>query len=170
MGKIVLIGAMVVMAGLMSCQDQTAGNAETEAVSDSPTAAVTPTDTSTAIGNADTSASQPSIVSDAPLTNFTGVYTGVLPCADCEGIETQLTLNENKTYSISRKYLGKEDDRPFVSNGRWEWMSNNAMKLNDPSGPPTLIYVMEGKVLMLDRSGNRVTGNLADKYYLFKAK
>lgn len=170
MGKIVLIGVMVVMAGLMSCQNQAAGNAEAEAVPDSATTAVTATDTSSVMGTTDTSAGQSSIVSDAPLTNFTGVYTGVLPCADCEGIETQLTLNDSKTYSISRKYLGKDDDRPFVSNGRWEWMSNNAMKLNDPSGPPTLIYVMEGKVLMLDRSGNRIMGDMADKYYLYKAK
>lgn len=170
MDKIVLIGAMVVLAGLMSCQNQAADNAEVEVVPDSATTTVTTTDTSTAMGATGTSAGQSSIVSDATPSNFTGDYTGVLPCTDCEGIETQLTLNENKTYSISRKYLGKGDDRPFVSNGRWEWMSNNAMKLNDPSGPPTLIYVMEGKVLMLDRSGNRIMGELADKYFLHKAK
>jgi uncharacterized lipoprotein NlpE involved in copper resistance len=103
-------------------------------------------------------------------TTFFGTYSGTIPCADCEGIETTLTLNDDKTFSITRKYLGKGDDKPFVSNGRWDWMSDNAIKLNEPGGAPTLIYVMEGKALMLDRSGNRVTGDLADKYYLFKAK
>jgi uncharacterized lipoprotein NlpE involved in copper resistance len=170
MSKNVFIGVGMLMAGLLSCQDQPSDTAEATATANTASASIATPDTLTTTGTVDTSPGKPSIVSDAPLTNFTGVYSGVLPCADCEGIETQLTLNTDKTYSVSRKYLGKGDDNPFVTNGRWEWMSNNAMKLNNPSESPTLIYVMDGKVLMLDQGGNMINGSMADKYYLYKAQ
>jgi uncharacterized lipoprotein NlpE involved in copper resistance len=170
MGKSVLILAIGLLAGLNSCQNQASDNAATTAGADAANATAPATDTVAANNAADTSVSPRSIVSETTPSNFSGVYRGTLPCADCEGIETELTLSTDKTYSIARKYLGKGDDNSVLTNGRWEWMSNNAMKLNDPAGPPTLIYVMDGKVLMLDRSGNRINGSLADKYYLYKAK
>ena len=70
MGKIVLIGAMVVLAGLMSCHNQAAGNAEAEAVPDTATTVVTTTDTSTVMGTTDTSAGQASIVSEKVQTDI----------------------------------------------------------------------------------------------------
>ena len=33
-----------------------------------------------------------------------GVYQGVLPCADCEGIKTTLVLNYDGTFSLSEEY------------------------------------------------------------------
>ena len=36
-----------------------------------------------------------------------GTYTGVVPCADCEGISTTLTLNRDMTYALQTRYLGK---------------------------------------------------------------
>ena len=32
--------------------------------------------------------------------DYIGTYKGILPCADCEGIETELELNSDKTYEI----------------------------------------------------------------------
>ena len=34
-----------------------------------------------------------------------GVYTGVIPCADCEGIETSITLMKVNTFSRKLVYL-----------------------------------------------------------------
>ena len=37
--------------------------------------------------------------------DFAGVYEGVLPCADCPGIQTRLTLNRDVSYELSTLYL-----------------------------------------------------------------
>ena len=41
--------------------------------------------------------------------DWNGTYKGVLPCADCEGLETTVVVNENNTYCVKTKYLGKGD-------------------------------------------------------------
>lgn len=40
-------------------------------------------------------------------------YKGITPCADCEGIETEVVLNKDLTYLIKTKYLGKGDGKVF---------------------------------------------------------
>ncbi|WP_342462741.1 copper resistance protein NlpE N-terminal domain-containing protein [Arsenophonus apicola] len=43
------------------------------------------------------------------------VYTGVLPCADCSGIETTVLFNPNGTFIEQLTYLGKEDQKILFS-------------------------------------------------------
>ena len=38
--------------------------------------------------------------------DWEGTYRGILPCADCEGIETKITLSANGTYEYKASYLG----------------------------------------------------------------
>jgi copper homeostasis protein (lipoprotein) len=49
------------------------------------------------------------------------VYEGVLPCAGCRGIRTELTLfDEDFTYRLVETRLGTPDgDRTVESNGTW---------------------------------------------------
>lgn len=61
---------------------------------------------------------------DAPAAQkmYQGTYTGTTPCADCPGINTSLTLNENNygnptTYSLSLDYQGR--DTSFTEKGAW---------------------------------------------------
>jgi uncharacterized lipoprotein NlpE involved in copper resistance len=49
------------------------------------------------------------IVSSQTTTDWSGTYRGVLPCASCEGIQTELTLNKNKTYDLITRQIGKGD-------------------------------------------------------------
>ena len=42
--------------------------------------------------------------------DYLGTYKGILPCADCEGIETTITLNKDETYTSTVKYLGKSSE------------------------------------------------------------
>ena len=56
------------------------------------------------------------------------IYEGTLPCADCEGIKTKLTLYQNKsknqyTYKLQEVYLGQGNDKTFETYGKW-----NALK------------------------------------------
>lgn len=50
--------------------------------------------------------------------NTTGTYTGVMPCADCPGIDTTLELNTNNTYKMTSVYQTK-DVEPLVETGTW---------------------------------------------------
>ena len=52
--------------------------------------------------------------------DWAGTYKGILPCADCEGIETKIILNENATYQKTEKYLG-ENENIFQEEGNFEW-------------------------------------------------
>ena len=96
-------------------------------------------------------------------------YKDILPCADCEGIKTELELNSDKTYEIKETYLGKGDDKPFESKGSFQFDSKNSSIIElDKAGDSRKYFVAEGYLKALDLEGNEITGDLADKYQLKK--
>lgn len=98
--------------------------------------------------------------------DWNGVYTGVMPCADCEGIETTLQLMKDKTYKLTRIYKGKSSE-PFTSSGTFTWDANGA-NIQLSGEEPGKFKVGENLLMQLDQDGNRITGELADKYVLTK--
>jgi heat shock protein HslJ len=95
--------------------------------------------------------------------DWQGTYKGVLPCASCEGISTQLMLSSNQTFSLKTQYLGKSD-KTFVDSGRFVWAKDGrTITLNGIQ-----YQVGENKLIQLDLEGNRITGALADNYILTK--
>lgn len=115
-----------------------------------------------------------SVVSTAVADNsfnaldWAGNYGGVLPCADCEGIQTVITLSKNLTYEISTQYLGKSD-RKYIQKGTFEWnAAGNSITLIDVQKAPAKYLVGEEHLIKLDALGNRISGKLADKYVLKK--
>jgi len=98
--------------------------------------------------------------------DWPGVYIGTIPCADCPGIDTSITLLEDGTYQRSVQYL-ERDDRPRFDQGRFEW--------NDAGGKVTLMVddkpgqrykVGENVLFHLNQDGNVITGELAANYRL----
>jgi uncharacterized lipoprotein NlpE involved in copper resistance len=100
--------------------------------------------------------------------DFAGSYNGVLPCADCDGIATTLSINANNSFTKTNRYLGKGDGKPFEVSGTWSWVNGNIIKLNEVTDAPNRYFVSENKVIQLDMEGNRIGGNLAEKYILNK--
>ena len=102
--------------------------------------------------------------------DWEGTYTGVVPCADCAGIETKISLKGNNTYRISWKYMGK-DDAASVKEGTFKWNSSGNMitleNLNR-NNFPTMYKVCENYLLQLDLKGKVISGKTADKYRLNK--
>ena len=52
------------------------------------------------------------------------VFEGILPCADCEGVKTTLSLFQNNlkkqyTYSLQEIYIGQGNDKTFETTGKW---------------------------------------------------
>jgi heat shock protein HslJ len=96
--------------------------------------------------------------------DWAGAYRGVLPCADCQGIETVVVLRSDGSYAAYSKYIGKGDD---VSSreGRFTWnVAGNTVALEDGAQ----YFVGEGQLARLASDGSRVTGALADRYILAK--
>ena len=101
--------------------------------------------------------------------DWDGTYKGVLPCADCEGIETKLKLNQDKTYELKETYLGKGDGKAFESQGSFQFDSKNSSIIKlDKAGDSRKYFVAEGYLNALDMDGNEITGDLADHYKLTK--
>ncbi|WP_289465692.1 copper resistance protein NlpE N-terminal domain-containing protein, partial [Klebsiella pneumoniae] len=46
-------------------------------------------------------------------------YKGLLPCADCEGIETSLFLEKDGTWVMNQRYQGAASPSVFASYGSW---------------------------------------------------
>ena len=100
--------------------------------------------------------------------DWAGTYQGVLPCADCEGIDTELVLNDNGTFKRTMTYLGKEGE-PQVDEGSFTWTADGGTVEVTIGDETTRYFVGEGYVTQLDMEGNKITGELADKYVLQKS-
>lgn len=100
--------------------------------------------------------------------SWTGTYKGVLPCADCEGIETTLRVNNDSTFHLINYYLGKKSDS-VETFGSFSWNEEeNTIILNNISNNPNKYFIGENSLLQLDLEGNLISGELADKYILKK--
>ena len=105
---------------------------------------------------------------DDSASDWPGIYSGVIPCADCEGIETTLQINPNMTYVLSETYLGKSDQPP-QRNGAFTWnKALDKIKLAGIESGPSEYLVDTNGVWQLDINGKKITGDLAVKYLLIK--
>jgi uncharacterized lipoprotein NlpE involved in copper resistance len=85
--------------------------------------------------------------------DWAGVYEGVLPCADCPGIKTRLTLARDGTYELSSLYLDRQVE-PRIVRGRFSWdAGGNAITL-DANGDEQRFAVGEGRLSQLNRDGS----------------
>lgn len=100
--------------------------------------------------------------------DWAGTYYGVLPCASCPGIETELTLTEDLNYSLEGKYLGEDEDT-FSYEGVFSWNGNNIeLEGIDEEASSWIYKVEENRIRQLDLNGDEVTGELASHYLLTK--
>jgi len=99
--------------------------------------------------------------------DWNGTYVGILPCADCEGIETEVTLNHDGSYSVSQTYLGKENGH-FESQGQLSWNEKGSIITLENETGANQYFVGENILFKLDMNGERVSGDLAEHYQLRK--
>jgi len=97
-----------------------------------------------------------------------GIYKGTLPCADCEGIQTEIELKADSTYRFKSSYLGKGDGQVNESSGTYVWLDGSRIELQDIDGGPQKYFVGENTLTALDMDGNKITGELAAHYILKK--
>ena len=99
--------------------------------------------------------------------DWQGTYRGVLPCADCEGIETVITLLPDGRYERRVRYLGQED-HPAADQGTFTWDDGGGFITLGEADNAQRYRVGENRLFHLDQRGERVSGDLADLYVLEK--
>ena len=101
--------------------------------------------------------------------DWEGRYNGVLPCANCEGIETTINLNADKTFLIREAYLGKGED-PMEETGSFDWTEDGgSVELETVLGGKRTYKVGENVLIARDTEGNEIKGEIAETYRLEKA-
>jgi len=100
--------------------------------------------------------------------DWQGEYIGVLPCADCDGLKTSITISKDGTYKISEEYLGKKELKETKYQGKFTGLDGSSIQLVGIVNAPSKYFVTEGRMIQLDMKGKRIEGALADKYVLVK--
>lgn len=97
--------------------------------------------------------------------DYTGTYKGVLPAADCPGIETTLTLTPDKTFTLHASYL--ERNSSYNEKGTYT-LKDNLLTLKEENGEETYYKVEENSLRRLTADKEEITGDLANYYILKK--
>jgi heat shock protein HslJ len=164
MRKFISASLYLILLGISACNNAGSPNSGVDSIPEDPDTTVSPMKI-----NPDTTASLPTGDNSMTSLDWNGTYKGVVPCADCEGIETVLTLNLNKTYTLTTKYLGKKDAKLTSSSGSFTWSADGStITLEAIKNAPSQYKVGENKLIQLDMSGKMIEGQLAPKYVLEK--
>ncbi|CCJ71459.1 Copper homeostasis protein CutF precursor / Lipoprotein NlpE involeved in surface adhesion [Cronobacter condimenti 1330] len=83
----------------------------------------------------------------------------MLPCADCEGIDTALFLEKDGTWVMNQHYQGAKGRTVFASYGTWARTADKLV-LTDSDGEKQYFRARGEALEMLDREGNAITSSL----------
>jgi predicted secreted protein len=99
-------------------------------------------------------------------------YAGILPCADCAGLHTDLRLfsdpgsDQATRYEIAETYIGARDgDRAFENSGRWGVLRGTPadadatvyqLDIDKPGRARNFLRVGDGELRALDRQQNEI--------------
>ena len=127
MNRKLLLLAVVATLAVAACKPQ----APAEPVA--PTAPAEPAAPAAAAPVAVESAPAMMTAADVPfdIKGFAGTFTGTLPCADCPGIDTRITLNADGSYALHEVYQGKGNG--FDGDGTWTAEENGKRIRLDPN-------------------------------------
>lgn len=86
--------------------------------------------------------------------DWAGTYEGLLPCADCAGIRTRLTLGADGIYELHAEQL-RSDARVMSASGYFSWLPDGNTVFLGEAGDDRLFAVGEGRLIELNADGSR---------------
>ncbi|NEM97324.1 copper resistance protein NlpE N-terminal domain-containing protein [Pontibacter burrus] len=104
---------------------------------------------------------------DRLTSSLIGTWRGVIPCADCPGINYNLSLKNDNTFEETMIYQ-ERDVTPYTRSGTWQ-IRNGILQLSGAAADTSQTQFdmsVGGELHLLDREGKRITTNLADHYVL----
>ncbi|WP_288448434.1 copper resistance protein NlpE [uncultured Chryseobacterium sp.] len=99
--------------------------------------------------------------------DWAGTYEATVPCADCPGIKTSLTLNDDKTFSITEEYLDRNSKNQ--DKGTFAWDPTGSMITLKGKSANYKYKVGENMLIQLDTEGKEIDGPNKD-LYIFRKK
>lgn len=99
--------------------------------------------------------------------DWNGTYEATVPCADCPGIKTSLTLNNDKTFSITEEYIDRNSKNQ--DKGSFTWDTTGSIITLKGKTANYKYKVGENILIQLDMEGKEIDGPNKD-LYVFKKK
>lgn len=101
--------------------------------------------------------------------DWAGEYKGLLPCADCSGIKTELELKSDKSYVLKEEYQGKGDGKEFKTKGSFSFDTKGSIITLDKNAEGRKFFVGENFIESRDiETGEKIDSPLAEHYKLSK--
>ena len=112
--------------------------------------------------------SAPEFVPDPKNVTFltNGIWLGMLPCADCEGIDYQINLKNDYTFKQKSVYKGKSE-KIFIDEGRWGFVSDSVIAVSG-NEDYKMFLIQKNYLVMLDQDGNKIKSSFEERYHLSK--
>lgn len=93
--------------------------------------------------------------------DWAGVYTGKMPCDDCNAVNAQLALNDDGTFNLRYKFDGKSDSI-YTKKGTFQWdKTGSTITMKLVWDYPLTYRVIENGLEELDQNGNPIEGEFA---------
>lgn len=92
-----------------------------------------------------------------PLKPMQQSYRGIIPCADCEGIDASLYLDASGTWIMNYSYLGKNTS--YASYGEWARTADKLV-LTSSLGEKQYFLPKDDSLIMLDTKGEPIQSSL----------
>jgi copper homeostasis protein (lipoprotein) len=117
-----------------------------------------------------TTVTPPGIQTDESALDWTGIYAGTLPCANCPGIRARLVLNEDRTYLYEWSFVdAPEEHHNLAGNLIWDPEVNTITLEGVDSSLLPAIYSIGPNVITQHVAGELPDlENLSSLYFLEK--
>ena len=103
------------------------------------------------------------------MASIAGTYDGRLPCADCSGLRTVLTLGADGRYRMEETYEGKPV-KPIVTRGSYRLDPARRVVTLDRAGDGRQVEIAGDRAYVLAPDGRRMTdGPFLDAFILFRS-
>ncbi|MDO5686098.1 MAG: copper resistance protein NlpE [Neisseria sp.] len=160
MNKTSVFSVLLMAAALTACGGQTSEPAAPPAAS-APAAVASEAAASAEAAVADMHNAENAL-------DWPGKYEGVLPCASCEGIKTELALKEDGTYVLTEDYQGGKEALKETLEGKFTWGADGTTVTLDEKADGRQYFVSEGYLAQLDADGKVIEGEMEKNYQLNK--
>jgi len=102
-------------------------------------------------------------VAGVSTAELTGMYAGILPCADCPGIQTRIEFQPEGTYTMQTMYVDRSEE-VFTRSGKFVWDASKSIVTFDNDFVRQCL--LEDNTLFVLVDGEKHTGEIADSYIL----
>ena len=108
-------------------------------------------------------------VDPALIDQLTGMYSAILPCDGCPGIQFYLVLRDSFEFETSAKYI-KRSDQLIQYFGKWSFQSDSILFLDKADPDMQYFKIEENRLRVLSASGEERDGPDANRYVLVRLK